>query len=174
MTVDKLYAPAPGQLEVFKGWVSSDILTTANEFVDQPQFMGFNRGSETSETAGFEISRLPDESLVQLANYVISKVGFEWTSVSAYARRLRREGGSSSVGLHTDDDRSIRTLVEGHKSKWIFGNEPYVSMYPNGLVLEKGDTVVINNNCDKPNLVEHGVEIDNGTSSRVGYLYIFY
>ena len=114
------------------------------------------------------------EPLVELTSRVVNSLPFTWRSLSLYIRHLIAGSAITSLGIHADNDPSMRVLIEGHGSKWVFDQDEWIEKYPEGLGLNPGDAVTLNNYCSSGDQLRHGVKILAEQPLRTSYLFNSY
>lgn len=179
VTNKRLSIPSQGNIEYHPGFVPTEAVEELNSaFSNANQAVLFTGEYQTIEDptplhAADPISSEQGLAIHALAKIVVPEVDTEWDEYGVAVRRMGNPG-LSSLAIHKDGARDIRVLVEGHQSRWHFGDSSYKERYPEGLELSAGDVVVLNNMCPRSEQLAHGVAIGNVIPIRLSYLFYFH
>ncbi len=171
-----LELPPAGALWVSPDFMDLELVDQANRVTD-PQTYLHMRGFVWMQKSPEEVTAIIEngdtpEPLCEMAQKVADALPFVWSSLSFYIRHIGTKEHTSSVSIHSDNDKSMRVLIEGGSAKWVFDQEEWTQQYPNGLLLRKGTAAVLNNLCDRSSQLRHGVTTELDT--RTSYLFNFY
>lgn len=178
-TSQKLILPPEGALSVALDFLDLELVNAANEATN-PRLVPYIGGFVWSREISDRVTELIDgekggetipEPLRVMARAVIDNIDFSWRSSSFYVRHIGTTRLTNKLSIHTDGDRDMRVLVEGHSARWIFDQPYWTQKYPHGLALQTGAAVVLNNLCTSSEQLRHGVITDE--EIRSSYLFNF-
>lgn len=106
---------------------------------------------------------------------IVSSIDFTWNDIFGFLRVMsRRRNGISAIYPHRDQSSDVRVLVDPTGgAKWTFTDRLHQLKYPDGLYLNQGDVVLMNNQCPPEEQLEHGVEVLPTSRMRASYLFVF-
>lgn len=172
MSVEKsLYLPPPGELAVHREFVDPSSLQKLNgEIPATTNVIGAGSLDELATQAKARYKPDAASGLLALTTEVIGSLDYhDWQWLTMGPNRMYP---GSVMSPHQDRWPDVRVLVEGGRSTWNV--RPDSRGYPDRIreiELLPGDTLVLNNLCDAPERLIHGVKVDNGV--RTSYRFSF-
>ena len=121
---------------------------------------------------GFERTiQVAQEARERIVDLMLPRIPIPWRKLIVYMRYM--QGESSRMGLHRDEGRDLRFLLEMKDlAVWRFNEDALLGQtYPEGVRLQPGDVVSLNNMCNYEGRAEHGVTNVNPEALRVGWLF---